>query len=39
MISLSIPKMRRSMPNISELSFSVWEIISFMPSSPNANYG
>jgi hypothetical protein len=27
------------MPNISELSFSVCEIISFMLSSPNVNFG
>jgi hypothetical protein len=32
-------KMRKSMPNISELSYNICEIISFMPSSPNVNYG
>jgi hypothetical protein len=37
MISSSTPKMRRSMPNIFELSCNVCEIISFMLSSPNAN--
>jgi hypothetical protein len=36
---ISIPKMRKSMPNISELSYSVCKIISFMLSSPNANSG
>jgi hypothetical protein len=30
-------KTRKNMPNISELSFSVCEIISFMLSSPNVN--
>jgi hypothetical protein len=34
---LIFPKMRKNMSNISELSFSVCEIISFMLSSPNAN--
>jgi hypothetical protein len=39
MISLSIPKTRRSMPNISELVYNVCEIIRFMLSSPNVNSG
>jgi hypothetical protein len=36
---LMYSKMRRSMPNIFELSCSVCEIISFMLSSPNVNSG
>jgi hypothetical protein len=32
-------KMRKSMPNISELSYSICEIIRFMLSSPNVNSG
>jgi hypothetical protein len=33
------PKMRRSMPNISELSYSICKIISFILSPPNVNSG
>jgi hypothetical protein len=36
---LIYPKMRRSMPNTFELSYSVCKIISFTLSSPNANSG
>jgi hypothetical protein len=39
MIFSSISKARKNMPNTSELSFSVCEIISFMVSSPNVNFG
>jgi hypothetical protein len=38
-ISSSIPKVRKITPNISELSFSVCEITSFMLSSPSVNSG
>jgi hypothetical protein len=39
MIFSSTPRVRKNMPNTSELSFSVSEIISFMLSSPNVNFG
>jgi hypothetical protein len=36
---LIYPKTRRRMSNISELSYNICEIISFMLSSPNVNSG
>jgi hypothetical protein len=39
MIFSSIPRVRKNMPNTSELSFSICEILSFMLSSPNVNFG